>query len=196
MVQARWETFNLALRAIFPVATQPAMQEHNPYSTPSADLSGRDSFNSEQGVTQGVVEQLAKTKGWTRFLGVLSMLLGGLLIIGAMGGSAAIGMLERTGGPFAGMGHFVAIALALYLILGGLYLVAGLKLSGFSSAVTRLIYSGKQRDLEDALDRQRSFWLFTGILCIILAVVTVFGIVGGFVGDDGGDAENIELPTR
>jgi hypothetical protein len=169
------------------------MQEQNPYSSPNANLSGRDSFTAEQGVTQGVVEQLAKTKGWTRLIGVLSMLLGGLLIMAAMGGSAAFGMLRRTLTADVGFGHLVAIALALYLVVGGLYLVAGLKLSGFSSAVTRLIYSGKQRDLEDALDRQRSFWLFTGILCIVLTVIAVLGFAGGAAGVAGDEPQDLEV---
>jgi hypothetical protein len=172
------------------------MQEHNPYSTPSANLSGRDSFTSEHGVTQGVVEQLAKTKGWTRFIGVLTMLLGGLLIFVALGSGAVLGSLKRNLLGVGEFGNFLVIGLAVYLILGGLYLVAGLKLSGFSSAVTRLIYSGKQRDLEDALDRQRSFWLFTGILSIIIAIVMVLGVVAaGVSATTANNDDNLELPT-
>jgi hypothetical protein len=150
------------------------MQEQNPYSTPGSNLSGQDSFAPGGGVTQGVVEQLAKTKGWTRFAGVLSMLTGGFLILACAAGSS---VLNRTGNLQMPK-RYIAIGLGFYLLAGGLYLVAGLKLSGFSSAIGRLIYSGKQGDLEDALDRQRSFWQFAGILSIFIGIILIMVMIG------------------
>ncbi len=139
----------------------------NPYEAPSANLSGHETYGERSdGVTQGVVEQLRRTKGWTRFIGMLFIILGGG------------GVLASTSRSIRGLGAMAGIIMVVYGLMGALYLVAGAKLRGFSSAVQRLMYSAQERDLEDALDRQRSFWVFIGVLMLILLVVGIIAVIG------------------
>ncbi len=152
----------------------------NPYASPSANLGGQESFAADNGgVTQGVVNQLARTKGWTRFIGVLVIIMGVIIMLAAIMGGAFLGQLTGSFGIPSQAGGFVAGIVAVYFVIGGLYLVVGIKLNSFSSTVARLIYSGRQSDLEDALDRQRSFWLLVGILSIILIIASLIGLLAG-----------------
>ncbi len=147
----------------------------NPYEAPSANLSGNESFGEQAGgVTHGVVDQLRRTKGWTRFSAVLAIILGVILLLGAVMGGGAVASASRG---LRGFGAFAGIILFVYGLLGLLYLVAGIKLSGFSSAVQRLMYSGQERDLEDALDRQRSFWVFIGVILLVSLIIAIITLV-------------------
>jgi len=151
----------------------------NPYEAPSANLSGNETFGVESGgVTQGVVDQLRRTKGWTRFIGVLFIILGVVLFFLAIFGGSFISTMSRS---TRGLGAFLGIILVIYGVMGVLNLVIGFKLGGFSSAVQRLMHSGQERDLEDALDRQRSFWVFVGVMMLIFLIIAIVAIIAGVV---------------
>jgi small-conductance mechanosensitive channel len=154
------------------------MQEHNPYAAPSANLGGKDTLSEPSGaVTMGVVNQLARTKGWTRLSGVLLIIVATLLFI--VVAFAAFAFKAAQSQLFArNLPTFVLfMGVVIYGMAGVLYLIAGLKLNGFSSAIQRLLYSGKESDLDDALDRQRSFWVYCGILAIIVLVLTALAVL-------------------
>jgi uncharacterized membrane protein YhaH (DUF805 family) len=147
----------------------------NPYQAPSANLGGIESFGARTGsVTQGIVEQLRRTKGWTRFIGVLFIIIGVIMLIGAIFGGGSMASMGRS---LDGISGLAGIIMAVYGLMGVLYLVAGARLSAFSSAVQRLMYSGQESDLEDALERQRKFWFFMGVLMIVIMVVVVIGVI-------------------
>ncbi len=150
----------------------------NPYEAPSANLSGNETFAAHTGgVTQGVVEQLRRTKGWTRFISVLCFIFGGLLLVVAIFGGSQLSTMSRS---VRGMGGILGLLMLIYGVIGVLQLVFGVKLGGFSSAVQRLMYSAQERDLEDALDRQRSFWVFAGVTMLIFLILGIVGMVAAF----------------
>ena len=150
----------------------------NPYEAPSANLSGNETFAAHTGgVTQGVVEQLRRTKGWTRFISVLCFISGGLLLVVAIFGGSQLSTMSRS---VRGMGGILGLLMLIYGVIGVLQLVFGVKLGGFSSAVQRLMYSAQERDLEDALDRQRSFWVFAGVTMLIFLILGIVGMVAAF----------------
>ena len=147
----------------------------NPYEAPSANLSGHETFGAHTGgVTQGVVEQLRRTKGWTRFISVLAIIVGVILIFVAVFASST---LASAGRALPGIGGFIGVIMFIYGVIGVLQLIIGAKLGGFSAAVQRLMYSAQERDLEDALDRQRSFWVFIGVMMIVGLVFAIISIV-------------------
>jgi len=155
----------------------------NPYEAPSSDLSGNDTFSAQAGgVTHGVVEQLRRTKGWTRFISVLCFIFGVLLLILAIFGGSAFSTLDRSV-RIRGVSGVLGLIFLIYGIMGVLQMVIGAKLGGFSSAVQRLMYSAEGRDLEDALDRQRGFWVFIGVtmmVVLIIGFIAVFRSLGTF----------------
>jgi len=72
-------------------------------------------------------------------------------------------------GMMAGMGIF-------YLVFSILYIFPSLRLWQYASSISNLESSQQTLDLETALDRQRSFWKFVGImvtLTIILYIVAI-----------------------
>lgn len=60
--------------------------------------------------------------------------------------------------------------------MGLFYLVPSLYLFRFATRIGEYLQSGQEAQLELALDSQRSFWRFVGILSLIAIVVTALGI--------------------
>lgn len=159
----------------------------NPYSAPSSNPRGSDSFGAgNDGVTPGVINQLARTKGWVRFLAVLGFIGSGLMVLAAAGmmlGSAAFGkaMKEKDMGADFSSGLFMGVG-ALYLVMGLIQMHPALKLNSFASAIGRLILSGSVSDLVDAIEQQRSFWKFVGVMLVIFLIFFVTMMIAAAVG--------------
>ncbi|MDC0156637.1 hypothetical protein OAK38_02610 [Verrucomicrobia bacterium] len=117
-----------------------------------------------QEVSSLVIEKLAGTQGWVRFFSVL-----GFIVFGLM-------MLVAVGALFLGStGAFVSL---VYIVMGALYFFPTLKLSQYASRIARLRVTKSELDLSAALEAQRSFWAFVGIvtlvvLCLYLVIILV-----------------------
>ena len=147
----------------------------NPYEAPSANLSGNETFGAHTGgVTQGVVEQLRRTKGWTRFISVLCIIAGVLMLLVAFFGGSVFGNMNSS---MRQLGGLLGVIIFFYGVMGVLQLIIGVKLGGFSTAINRLMYSAQESDLEDALDRQRSFWVFTGVMMLIFVIIAIISVI-------------------
>jgi hypothetical protein len=77
--------------------------------------------------------------------------------------------------PFAGFQFLVGL---LYAAMGVLYLFPSIKLWKYGSSIVRLMGSGSNADLIEALEQQRSFWKFVGIMILIMIVLYVVAIIG------------------
>ncbi len=143
----------------------------NPYTPPSANLTNHGAYgaSTELGVTARVVDLLARTKGWVRLIGVLSFIGAAFIIFAALG---VLMVMSKAGGMV------VPIAL-MYGVMSAFYIYAGVKLNGYANAIGRLIFSGKTFDLEQALDQQRAFWKFAGIIALISIIFMVLAVLGG-----------------
>ncbi len=126
-------------------------------------------------MNDAVIDQLARTKGWTRFVSVMLwiavgfMTLAGIImfIIGIAGGSMGGSMRVLAGG--AGMGILMG---GLYLVMAGLYAYPAMKLGNYSSRITDLLQDPTESNLVAALNEQRCFWKYVGI-----AIIVYFGVV-------------------
>jgi Family of unknown function (DUF5362) len=136
-------------------------------------------------VTQGVLHQLAGTKPWVRFMAVLMFVAAGLMLLGALVALLAGGAMAASGkvpGFSAGMISAFAV---LYGLVALIYIYPALKLWGYANQIASLLASGSMLDLEGALNQQRAFWKFLGIMVIavfVLYFVAIIGVVavGGF----------------
>lgn len=162
----------------------------NPYSAPASNPAGRESFGfGQEGVTQGVVSQLARTKGWVRFLGVIGIIGAGLMILCGVGMFATAGSIgkliesqpQSVKSPGLETGFLVAAGIA-YLIFGLLVFYPALKLNKYASAISRLIYTGRSSDLEDAIEQQRAHWKYVGVMLVLMLLVSVAFIGMAIVG--------------
>jgi hypothetical protein len=140
-------------------------------------------------VTQGVLQQLAGTKPWVRFMAVLMFVGAGFMLLGALfillaGG--AIMASSKIGGVGTGISAGVMSMFAiLYASVALIYIYPALKLWGYANQIASLLVSGSTIDLEGALNQQRAFWKFLGIMVIAVFVLYIVAIIllvaiGGF----------------
>ena len=158
--------------------------ESNPYSSPSANLFGSTSGSAEA-VSETTIIHLQKTKPWVRFVGVLTFLAGGLMILGGAALAIFGGTFMAKQDPGLGNTNTVGVAFmgVFYAIMGGFYIFPAMKLWAYGSKIKDLISTRSVADLEAALAQQRTFWIFVGImtligLCIFALMMLVF-IFGG-----------------
>ncbi len=118
----------------------------------------------------GVQSALAGTKPWVRLCSILLFVSAALMIV--VGGLAGImGSMALGGGA-----ETMALAI-VYPLMGLLYLIPGLYLFRYAKRIGDYLTGGQEVQLELALDAQRSFWKFVGILSVIAIVVFLLGIV-------------------
>lgn len=152
----------------------------NPYSSPT---SGSTPSLPPGGVTPGVIQALAATKPWVRLCSVIGFIMTGFIVLAALamflfGGAMAFGPAADAM-PFAG---FPAILGVIYLASAFFYFFPSLKLWKYGSHILDLMGSQSVHDLEAALESQRSFWKFVGILILVaiglyaLTIVIMIGV--------------------
>ena len=115
-------------------------------------------------VFSSVAQALERTRPWVRFLGILGFVIAAFTIgIGLLGGAGLA--LDRN--P---LGVFVFI---VYPIGGGLYAAASVLLTRYANNIQQFLNSRQETDLAAALDAQRGFWKFAGIMGIVAIVVMI-----------------------
>jgi len=151
----------------------------NPYSTPAANLYGASTGVSSEIVAASTIAQLTGTKPWVRFMSVL-MWIGVffmLLAAAGMGVVAAIGKGKLAGNsPFGDM-QFMALAV-VYAVFAILYIIPAAKLWKYASRIGTLASTRTVADLDAALNAQRGFWKFVGVMMIILLSLYLVAIIG------------------
>jgi Family of unknown function (DUF5362) len=107
------------------------------------------------------------------FIGAGFMLLAaaGMLLVGGLGAMDAKGTASAIPAA-AGVG--IAIVYAAMAIV---YIFPAMKLWKYASGIGRLIFSASDDDLIRALNEQRSFWKFVGILMIGLLALYMIGMI-------------------
>lgn len=158
--------------------------ENNPYSSPAANLFGSTSGTSTELVTPGVINKLQRTKPWIRFIGVLMWLMIAIMMFGAVAMTITSTMMAgEFDKSMPGMGAvFAGAMIGFYLLFGFLYIYPAVKIWSYGTWIGKLVKSGSHDDLEKALDQQRSFWKFVGIITLIMIVAYIVGIVVLIVG--------------
>ncbi len=157
----------------------------NPYQASSHSAYPASSGGS---ITPATLQALAGTKPWVRLCSVLGFIGAGFMIIA--------GLLMITTGAMAGLSSQQSAGLAglpvvmgiVYIAMSLLYLFPSLKLWQYGSAIVRLMSSNSTADLEAALDQQRAFWKFVGIMMIIMIAITLLAMVGGILAGIAGAA--------
>jgi hypothetical protein len=133
---------------------------------------GYSSPSSQTGIvcTNRALEMLRQTKPWVRLMSIVILVVAGLVALGGLclGGAIMIGGASRSL-PVAGAGGiFLAVT---YVAFALLYLIPGVFLFRYASAIGSLVGSYSPTDLENALAAQKSFWKFVGILTAIVLCI-------------------------
>jgi hypothetical protein len=130
---------------------------------------------------EAVRSTLERTQPWVRFLAIVAFAYIGLMIVGGL----------VAGAVLLAAGETQALAfLFLYPLLGVLYLYPALCLLRYANGIRSFLQTNHPQDLATALDTQRAFWKFVGVLTaigLVLGVVVVLvavtlGVVMGVAG--------------
>ena len=157
----------------------------NPYSTPVANLYGAPAGGAADAVSPSTIAMLAGTKPWVRFLSVICWILSGLVLLGAavMAAISVFNPPKPSAGPFPfGSKEFMILAV-VYGLLAFIYIFPALKLWKYANRIGSLSATRSTVDLDSALNEQRSFWKYAGIMAIIVICgYIIFGLGIAYVG--------------
>ena len=128
-------------------------------------------------VPAATTDALRQTQGWVRFVGVLLLVLGGLaglfllgvVVLGMSFLGRKMGSLER-----GALGFFVMIWLAMLVVM---VVIPGVYLNRYATNIGRLAAMGRMVELEQALDVQRGFWKYSGIVMIVFLCFCALAIL-------------------
>lgn len=154
--------------------------ETDPYATPMTNPQSTG-HSGDAAISQGIIQQLAGTKGWVRFISVLMFIGAGLmLLVALMMGLMGSAMASATKNPVfsGGMGVFLAV---IYAAFAFVYIYPAVKLWKYATCIGSLMASGATFDLEAALNEQRAFWKFIGILFLIILSLYALIFIGAMV---------------
>jgi len=137
------------------------------YAPPQADLSSSNIDISS------LLEPLRATKGWVRLCSIIGFIGCGFTVLAALlvmvGGSTF--QTAMAGQPGIGAGVGVA-----YLLFALLYFFPSLYLFKYASKIGNALESQNINDIADALEQQKSFWKFAGIVVLIMLIFFVLGV--------------------
>lgn len=178
-----WKPVGEVFAASVPAAAAAAAR--NPYAAPGA-RQVQSQAPVEAGVSARTIDLLRRTRPWVVFLAVIGAIGSVFLIIGALGALALGGAATKAmmGSDLEGAPTWLPMALvAVYVIIALLYVIPVIKMFKYSGAVKSLVRTRSLRDLESALEHQRSFWKFIGLTtAVFMAVYVLIGVVAAGFG--------------
>lgn len=153
----------------------------NPYASPASNPFGTTDSQSGDSVSPSTIAQLAGTKPWVRFMSVLMwigvafMLLAG----GGMGLVSLVGSLPKNAAnPFGNIGFLVMAV--IYVVMAFVYIVPAVKLWKYANRIGSLAASRAVVDLDAALNEQRGFWKFVGVMTVVVLSLYLIIAIGFF----------------
>jgi len=144
----------------------------NPYQTPET-LNVAASAPTERPVSPEVIRAMGGTKGWVRFLGVLGFVTTALMVVAAIG-ILFLSQKSGMGGLFVGMGLG-------YLFFAALNFYAAFKLNQYASKIGALLMRPFEVNLVEALEAQRGFWKYVGVMAIVVIAFYLLAIFAGMM---------------
>ncbi|MCL6613459.1 MAG: hypothetical protein K6U03_02370 [Firmicutes bacterium] len=130
-----------------------------------------------------IPEIMRRTRLWILFFGIFGLVGAGLIffvgLVGFFVARPALGMKEVI---------FAIPGLCVYGLMGVFSILLSLYLLRYAGRIARYVAEPRDDLLADALDAQRVYWKFLGILTIVgcglgflsLVVAAIFGITRGF----------------
>ena len=119
-------------------------------------------------VSGDVVRVLVESRPWLIFIGVVTFLYAALLALAGMVG-IVVGS-RRNQAPLTIEGFASLIGAAVFCL-------AGILLMRYASGISQVERRNSELHLSVALARLKSFWVFVGILLIVLLVFVLLGVI-------------------
>ena len=122
-----------------------------------------------------VIEQLRRTKGWSRFLGIVGFISCGFIVLAAIAIAFKGSVMGSAMGESKGFGVLMSV---FYLVIAASYFYPSLKLSQYASRIGKLVQQPTEENLVSALDAQRVFWKFVGIFMMVTLIIYALVFIG------------------
>ncbi len=145
----------------------------NQYEPPHSDVENASVANAA-GISNAMIEAMRGTKPWVLLIGIVLIISSVFMVIATVGMIIATTIGMGVNGPETA--PFIGVAI-MYGVFSIIYIMMGVYLFKYSSAIGRLLYSGSIANMEDALHSQRKFWKMAGIITAIMLILMVLGFV-------------------
>jgi hypothetical protein len=117
----------------------------------------------EVAFTGRAFDMLRQTKPWVRLMSIVMFVVAGLTLV--FGIVIGIGGMMSSGVRSAGIPAALGF---VYIAMGLLYLAPGIYLFRYASRIALLVATRREDALEGALESQKSFWKFAGIITLVV----------------------------
>ena len=159
--------------------------EQNPYQGPETTSFQAAPAMPQGNLTETMLMYLKGASPWLRFIGIVGFIMAGLIalwglvifLIFIVSGGFLDDLAYETGsyffygglmGVIGGMAGLFTIGIAVLVFIPALFTYR------FGDKIRKYLYSGTEKELEEAFKNNKSLWMFNGIIYIIsLAFVPV-----------------------
>ena len=114
-----------------------------------------------------ITRSLQRTQPWARLMGICGFVMVGLMMIISIG-AGTVGLATGDTGS--------AVLMVIYPLMSLVYFFPSLLLVRYANRIRDFVAHGQQRHLEAALEAQRVFWKFVGILTVASFVISLVGV--------------------
>ncbi len=150
---------------------------NNQYDPPRSNVEDVNRSNAA-GITTTMIDAMRGTKPWVLLIGIVLIISSIFMILGTLGmiiaGAIGMGAEGPQAGAFLGIG-------VMYGVMSLIYVMMGVYLFKYSSAIGRLLQSASSVDMEEALNSQRKFWKIAGIITVVFLVLMVIGFIAAMM---------------
>ncbi|HKK01118.1 MAG TPA: hypothetical protein VJ955_03035, partial [Desulfuromonadales bacterium] len=148
------------------------LQRQDDSFRPDAPASSAIETPSEGAGPADVARALSGTRPWVKLVSIL-MFIGAAFGLVASVVTLAVGSRRGLPGTSATAGFQILVCL--------LYFIPASFLFRYSKAIGIYLHEEKPSDLAAALERQRAFWKFVGVLSLVTIVLAVVGILAAIL---------------
>lgn len=157
--------------------------DFDPYKAPEATLETKPASRpTDLSITENMIAALKRTRPWVFFLSILGFIGAGFM---ALAGLTMLGMGivgSSIGNDADGLPIAASIGMsAMYIVMAVVYVIPCVFLIKYAIAIGRIDLGGAEA-IEDALERQKTFWRTLGIMVLVLMGLYVFAMVLVIVG--------------
>ena len=149
---------------------------------------GDNEDSPKKTLTEPMLLYLYEASPWLRFVGILCYIGCGFFVIGGI--VTSIVMFAISDFTYTLDGVAMGLLGLLYVPMGILYFFPARYIYNFGAKIRNYRFTNSGGDLEQALKYNKSFWKFSGILCIIfiafIPLSIVLAVIGGVVAAIGG----------
>ena len=158
----------------------------NPYQSPEAQIVPQAKQSSGVELTVNMLKSLDDASPWLRFIGVLGYIGAGISVFTGVAATLGMSNASSTIDLPGELGTLFSTLFLIYIPAGVIMFFPAHFTYKFGQKIRNYKFTNSIEDLEEALKNNKSFWKFTGILCIVsLALVPVSFILMIIVGIAG-----------